>query len=426
MSGWSSTSLRLAERNCPRALDHMEAKVPYDREIFAVGVSAHAVLEDLGKASAERKRYLEPEEVEEVSQRTCEGLIRDGRNYLGEMEPPLPSDLVWQGRDLALSYQSAKPLAYDLKYEIGIAVNCDWIPCPYGRGAWLRALVDAVGTREPAWWDEEDGDAGGPVLLVKDYKSAWSAREPELRSIQRKIQAVLSWILWGKGHEVLRLVVVNFRLQREYELTILPNTPEGAAVLEQWKRDIISEVEAREKQKGPDGLRPASPGPRCFGCPYLHACDPAKDYLGSSYDMTTRDELARTYSVVMAAAKSLERPLRIATAESPIMLDGMMIGSIAKEQTTLKDNAAERLAQIWIDRTKAPDLETAQAQLPGLFKIVGLLRSNAEKFLKHFYKKDKDQIERRERILEEISGIKIVQKFGIHRSDGEDSAEESL
>lgn len=126
MNGWRSTTLSLASKHCPKALGFYEAGLPYDRGIFAVGSAAHSVLEAIGKAAAARGEYLLPEEAEAVSREECERLIREGRDFEGVREPPMPSEAVWRGRDLALSYHDGNHLSAKYRYETGLAVNRDW------------------------------------------------------------------------------------------------------------------------------------------------------------------------------------------------------------------------------------------------------------------------------------------------------------
>ena len=44
------TTLHLFSSACPHALDLWEARAPYDRDVFAAGTAAHAVLEVVGLA----------------------------------------------------------------------------------------------------------------------------------------------------------------------------------------------------------------------------------------------------------------------------------------------------------------------------------------------------------------------------------------
>lgn len=412
--GWRSTTLALAERHCPRALDFYEASAPYDRSVFATGTAAHAVLEDIGKEGARRGEMLSTEEGEEVARLTCERLIAEGRDFEGDPEPPLPSAAVWAGRDLAMAYHRDVPLASDARYEIGLAVSRDWLPCPYGPGAWLRARIDRVRTCQPDWWEDDEG--GGPILEVTDYKSAWSADESELRTLQRKIQALLSWRAWGEGHDALRLVVVNFRLRRPFDLVVYPNTPEGEAVLARWQRDIESEIAARESQVGPDGRRPASPGPQCGGCPYLGQCGDAQAFLGTVYGSFVREDLARFYALALAQGEALENPLRAATVEAPIAIDGYLVGSVAQEQRALVQDAAERLAAIYLRKTRPRDLEAALANVPGLLAALRLGLAQVESLLTHLYKGSEEERDKRADLLAELVTSKASRRFGVHAS----------
>lgn len=344
---------------------------------------------------------------------TCERLIAEGRDFEGEIEAPLPSTAVWRGRDLALSYQKEKPLSPKWRYEETLAVNEDFLPCPLP-GAWMRCRIDVHGTSHPSeeeWWEEE---AGGPILVVQDFKSNYRARENELETIQRKIQAVVSWAHWGKGHDALRLVIVNFRLGREYDLTIYPHEPDGAAQLERWREDIRAEARARSA-KGSDGKRRASPGACCGGCPYVGQCPAATSWLGSIYGYGTPAEMAHAYSAAIAIANSLEEPLRRATADSPILLPGGFVGSKIGMERRLRDDAHGALAQFWLDQVKPVSLEALRAMLPGLLKVMKVGTAQAQALLKAFLRTEKDQIEKRDQIFESITHRRIAPEWGVHK-----------
>jgi hypothetical protein len=407
--GWRSTTLGLAEKHCPRALDFYESGAPYDRDVFAVGVAAHAVLESIGLASVAAGRYLEPEEAEAASRAVCEDMIANGRDFEGEPEPPLPSAAVWAGRDLAIAFQREIPLPYDFKYEHGLAVNRDWQLCPYGPEAWLRARIDSHGTELASWMDEGDN---WPTLVVDDYKSSWASDERELDSIQRKVQALLSWRAWGEGHEVLKLRIVNLRQRRTFETTILPNTPEGAAVMERWRLDVESEIKAREVQVGRDGRRPASPGARCLGCPYIAQCDAARETLPLLFSSDDPVQIATAYALAVAVVGRFKGPLKQATAEGPIEIDGALVGAVPKEIRILKPAAPEKLAALWAKKVNPPDLETALAALPGLFLTLGLGVEQAERLVAHAVQ-DK---EARVRTLAPLLGTFVKRLFGVYKS----------
>lgn len=412
--GWRSTTLSLASKHCPRALDFYEAGAPYDRGVFAVGTAAHAILEEIGKASVAAGHWLLADEAGELVRETCERLIREGRDFEGVKEPPLPSEAVWRGRDLALAFQDSRMLSAKYRYEIGLAVNRDWQLCPFDAGAWLRCRIDSVGTKMPDWFED---DQGGPILEVIDYKSSYAARDGEVSSLQRKIQGVLSWLAWGEGHDALRLVVVNFRLNREYELIVYPNEPEGTRVMERWRRDIESEIRAREAQRGPDGSRPAIPGVGCFGCPYLQQCADAQSYLAPVHGSADPEELARRYAVLLAQLEAIEEPLRLAAIEEPIQIPGAIVGYAMKEQAKLLPSAPEILAAEWLRSTKPGDLEAAKAGLPGLVHALKPGLAQAKALLTHLHKGSEEERDKRAELLQSITGSRHASEFGVHRGE---------
>lgn len=414
--GWRSTTLGLVERNCPRALDFYERGAPYDRSVFAVGVAAHACLEDLGHATVARGDYVLDADAEEVARRTCEKLIEEGRDFEGEMEPPLPSREVWQGRDLALLFHGEKPARPDFRYEEGVAVSREWSLCPYDSGAWLRCRIDGVGTRLPSWTDDED--TSGPRLVVQDFKSSWQDDERALHSLQRKIQAVLSWLAWGKGHEALELQVVNFRARQVHSLLVQPNEPEGAKLMARWRRDIESEIRARDVQKGEAGLRPASPGPQCSGCPYLAQCEPAQAFLGTVWGGSEPEQLARVMGVAEASREHVLKPLKSACKEAPLAVDGQLVGFHAKEQRTLLPTAAEAIVERFLAKAKPQDLGHLAAMLPGFLRELKLGVAQAEAATKFLFDGSGEDVrERQARFLGKIIGKKTVKEFGFLEVD---------
>jgi hypothetical protein len=435
---WRSTLLNLASRHCARALDFAEAGAPYEREHFAVGVSAHAIIEEVGKAAAERKRYLTNAEVEDLAQATAESLIREGRDFEGQREPPLRSDLVWRGRDLALAYARECPLAPDGKYEQAAAVTKNFLPCPVGEGAWLMARIDFYATRVAGldlMADDDEEEVSGPVLVVDDFKSAWTADEDELDTLQRKIQAVVAWANFGEWHEVLRIRIVNLRLRRIFERVIFPNTEEGAALMARWRRDIASEVKARDVQKGPDGRRPATPGAGCYGCPYLLQCDDAKQWMDAT-GREGRGTLGQAigFAVLEAERKQLISDLKAATEIEPIHLPvrgsangfvhGDFVGFAPEEKRVPSDTAPGVLAGLWARRMHGRDAEGILAALPGLLASLKLGKAQLEAGLSHLYPGKGEERERKYRALNSMLATKITRSFGVHRADEKGASDE--
>lgn len=419
--GWRSTTLNLVAKHCARALDHYERGEPYPRDIFGVGVTAHACLEDLGKAYTAEGFELAAEEggAERVMRETCEKLIRAGRDFEGEVEPPLPADVVWTGRDLALRFANTAMYAFSGgEYEIGLAVDRHWKLCPYGPGAYFRARIDRMHSEEPGLMDDFDG--GGRVLVVSDFKSAWNVDGGPIR-LQQKGQAVLAWEMWGEQYESLRVDVVNIRTGTTYPYPILPRDPEGSALLARWRRDIDSTI-ANIPPPEPDGLRPASPGARCMGCPYLHRCEPAKEAARAIYGTDDPIVMARAYAVNAAFLASFKPLLQEATAEAPIDLgDGSVVGTEPKEQQVLGDNAPGILAAAWNRKRHSDSIEAAQAQITGLLTVLDLSRTNAAKLLAHLYDGGADDRAMRAKVLAQCTTAKTVRRFGVHREGKEDS-----
>jgi hypothetical protein len=417
--GWRSTTLRLAEEHCGKALDYADANAPYDRRPFATGTAAHAILEDLGKAAASAGRYLEPEESHEIARETCLRLISVGRDFEGEVEPPLPPAKVWQGRDLALAYHDYMPMDPGSRYEEGLAVTRDWLPCPYDKGAWLRVKIDKVGTEVTQWYDMED-EGGGPRLVVADFKSGWQDDGRALNSTQRKIQAVLSWDRWGEGHEMLKLVVVNFRMREEFSLIVQPRTPEGEAVMARWRRDIETEIRAWS------GPRIASPGPQCFGCPYLlGSCEAAQQYLSRTYGSADPEDLARAYAVYDAAKDALKEPLREATADGPLEVDRALVGTLPQEERTLTADAPEKLAAAWNRRARDASAETDASRAPGLLKALKIGVAQAEALAGHLYPRNggEESFATKARLLGSVVTKRVTRRFGVHRAVDSEAAE---
>lgn len=418
--GWRSTTLGLVSDHCPRALDFYESGADYDRSIFARGVAAHAVLEDLGHETRRRKDgYLIGQDAEVIAHQTCLRLIRDGRDFEGRMEPPLPEREVFEGRDMALSFHDEHPSRPDFAYEIGLAVNREWQPCPYDAGAALRCRIDATGTRLPSWADDDDG-AGGPRLVVDDYKSGWQDDARALNSIQRKIQGVLAWDRWGKGHEVLELRVVNFRSHQIHSMELYPNDAEDAAKLRRWKRDIEVFVASLDVPRIHGNRRPAAPGPRCFGCPYLAQCEPAQAHCGTVWGAASREAIARVYAATEASMENLKVPVRTACADALVEIDGASIGYHLEEEQKLRQEAAERMVARFLERAKPASQEHLEAMLPGFLRELKLGVAQAKACLKFMFEGSGPEVrERRARFLAGLVEKQTVRKFRVVREKTE-------
>ena len=99
-----STSLNLLTRTCPKALDHYESGAHYDRDVFQVGIAAHAVFEALNASTVANNAIPETEEMERIADATIRRLVLQGRSFDGVPEPPPKVEQAMAGMRLALDY----------------------------------------------------------------------------------------------------------------------------------------------------------------------------------------------------------------------------------------------------------------------------------------------------------------------------------
>ena len=181
---YHSTALNLVAKHCHYALELQEQRVPYARDVFAVGVACHAVIEGVYACTNELGRVLTEEEVNVSALGVCERLMRDGRSYDGKGEPPMKPDAVFAGQELALNWLlGVEPAQPGAMVEQGLGLDGDGQPTEYwkGDGLKIRAILDVVTKR-----DEADEESARTVLTVRDWKTAWSTDESELDTLPRR------------------------------------------------------------------------------------------------------------------------------------------------------------------------------------------------------------------------------------------------
>lgn len=406
MTAWRSSSLALAGRHCPRALDHLEAGVPYDRSIFHVGTAAHAVLEEIGKASTLAGVYISAEECEAVAAETCERLISAGRSFDGRPEPPMPSADVWKGRDLALRYcrEVRQPSPWS-RYEIELAVDREWRPLedPHDPRAYFRAQLDAVGRWEPNFLDELD-DGRSPAVEILDFKSAWSADASELETTQRKGQALVAWAHLGSPELTLRIVVTNIRLGKSWDREIDPNDEDGARTMARWRDDVEREIAAVDRRDG-DGRRAANPGAACIGCPYLRMCPDAARSIAVEVLEDDPAEIAARWCLHKAEGDRLRTILEPLADDCAVPIaGGGTLGWVERAETILDDGAEDRLAAEWARRVtrgvpKEKHAEHLANSLPSLLLSLGMTATNATKLIETIIPRDAENCTERRAAL---------------------------
>ena len=318
MAALSSSLLALLAERCPRALDHAEDHAQRDGDVFAVGTSAHACLDACHQEIRRKGRPLVRSEARDVCMRTAAALATVGRVFQGHLEAPLPQAATVQGAEIALWHLTEQ--GFDLPRgalpEQGLAVDRHWRPVAYDAPeAHYRGILDCVGLA-----DDEYGRRAG---YVRDYKTAWTADERLLDSVQMRGQTLLliahAEALFGEAPEVIRREVVNLRTGQTFAAEVDLGSVD-ADVLDDWRAEIDALV-AAVPQRGPDGKRAANPGPRCAGCVYRRVCDAVDP--DAAEDVA---DLARRQAAHQAVADALEPVLREATADQPLEVDGRVIG----------------------------------------------------------------------------------------------------
>lgn len=409
-----STTLKLAARHCPRALDHYEAGASFDRRAFEAGIACHAILQAIGE---NRKEGGGPEDYDRICDAVVEQLVTAGRTFDGVPEPPLSVDAALAGRKLARDWFGQNPLDPDPEahYEIGIAVDRDWQLVPYGSPEhWYGQIIDFACLR----W-ETLSDSRAAVLHVRDYKTSWSAGESLLDSIQLRGAGVLAHIaaeagaLGGiKSYGLLRREVVNVRLGRSFIDEL--DASEAAYKVERWRKDVEIQCRALET-RGPDGLRVAAPGGGCLGCPYVLSCDPGRRWRAGTSAPSDPWELAVAYATAAATAKALRDLVEPETDEGMIDLrDGWAVGTVARFQMGPTEQAYAKAWEAWAAGNGEPR---------GFAKALRLGTGNLRALAGARWP-GKDGFERRERFLAEVLTPAAERRFGIHPIDTKEGGDD--
>ncbi len=406
------TTLRLAVKHCPAAMDLYHDGVEVDRRIFATGTAAHVMLQGLAEAANKVGRALSLEEAEPVTLAIGHRLIAEGRTFEGEPEAPLSPDAVWLARDLGLAWIEDHPIEAGASVEVGLAVDENWKPTPYGPGARLRLIVDWIETRT-----EEGEESSARILSVKDYKSAWPTDEGELGTVQMKAQAVLAHLHCAEDVDAIRITNVNLRTRQTFDREIW-FAEDGGRTMRRWREELTATMEALDRRVGDDGRYIASPGGGCVGCPFIAHCAPGQAWRSRAIEGADEEERGRIYATLVAGVESLRSVLREELGER--LLDvggGRVLGTVASEQRTPREDAWRDLWNAWLDR--ATDQEAAGAlredgYVLGLLSRLGLGVAQIESAAKGMYKPRLEAAERRE-FVEGLMTTAVERRFGLHK-----------
>lgn len=412
MRAYRPTTLRLAEKHCPAAIDYYEDGVDYDRRPFATGVAAHAMLEALAALANDRGRPATMDEAEGVTLATGERLITEGRKFDGHPEPPLSPDAVWAGRELVLGYIEANPVEPGAEVETGLGMDADWKPTRYGDTARLRLILDSRRRVE-----EVGDESSATVLEITDYKSAYPTDAGELDTVQMRAQAIAAYAHLTEPVDCIRVRVVNLRTGVPYvrEIWLLED---GGATLRRWREELDATMRALDARVGADGRRLHSPGGGCIGCPFVAHCEPGQAWRSKAIEGANLEDRARTYAALEAAMDALGPVLKEELGDRLLDLGGgRVLGWKLGNGRAPIDGAASALWQSWLDR--AGDQEAVKSLrndsfVVGLLEALGLGVSQVESAAKRMFK-PRVEVAEREAYIETLLRPEPKRSWKIHK-----------
>lgn len=395
--GYRPTTLRLASNHCPRAIDYYESHRPRFHEVFQAGIAAHECLASIGQWAAGKQTTPPPDVIAVLCEETTRQLITTGRAFDRRPEPPMRAEDAFEGRDLALRYAVAEDtvwLTKDVWIERGLAFDAKWCPVPYDGPSRFRLIPDVM-----ALIDDGGEDYSGRLLLVREYKSAWSADANELQTVQLKAQAVAGFTLYSKEIDGVRREVINLRTgQTFHEDTWLESG--GRDQIEGWRADVEAYMAALDKMRGPDGKRPLRPGAGCLTCPWSINCE-------APHPMSTEvPAMAQRLAQIDGERAELIKALKIAAAEKPIMIEGGGVGWQKTEKQEPTASAAFQMFAEW--RAKEGEIDGfLTAFRPGMTSLQSVAKT---------LHVDKSE---RERCMAEWTQTKAGREFGPFKAEAQ-------
>lgn len=385
-----SSTAKLFNSSCPKALEYYENNVIFDRDIFQPGIVAHAIAQRFGELNIDLDNFEQMEQVADAVVKVC---ISEGRSFDGIMEPPIKPDHAFSGKEIAMTYfMNAGFIPDNGHYENGLGMKSNGEPCAYDDAEcrW-QAVLDCQYMETI-----EDENYTVDAAVVCDYKSAFPTKAEELDTIQLRGQAVLAWV---HNPDVQAIVqeVVNLRTWATHRRIILLDD-EGQKMLSRWRNEILLTCQAM------DTTRDARPGAGCLTCFYSSGCD---DCL-PEYSVDTNDT-AIEFVKLETRRKDLIKVLKGKITEDPIKVANGFVGykqSIKKKPT--KEAEKILVEHFFIDDTEDHPHERA------LLKAIGLTGGNINAFIKAFYPDKNDAA--REDIISICLEDKYESRFGVHKS----------
>ena len=410
MQTYRSSTLCVFDKHCPQALAFHLNGVPRERDFFAAGIAAHAMMQQIVAAAGEKGRDLYKKELAVVCRSVGRILQSEGRSFDGVHEPPLSPQQVSEGRDIVWAYledREGELPPTGTEVEAGYAIDGNGKAVEYGSGAArYQALIDAV-TVAPAV------DGFGPVedgtvdVDIWEYKTAWPTNKTELGTLQSRGQAV---VVAAKVENILRIRqhVVNLRTGAVYTRDIYPDNTADGELLEQWRNDVFDACDAADK------TREARPGVGCADCPWVRKCANALSLL-ERVDMDPA-ALATRYAVSAGVTNELSKLLRSQTKLVPVILGTGYVGykqSIAQKPV---EDAHSILAMRWhqVDAEREDSFKGENSEFLSLLHSMGMTKAAVEAAARRLYA-GSTMREHRAKLMEELLEPHVQARFGIHR-----------
>ena len=407
MKTYSSSAIRYFDRHCPLALRHYEEGTPHDREVFATGVAAHAMIQGLCEYGITDPRYADSVKILTVLDAVAKVLIEEGRTFAGRPEPPLSPTSVFAGRDIVLNYcqWNGQIPVQDFSVEHGLAIDAEGNPVDYGSGvARWQAVMDAVEHYDAEM--KEDGTVMEDHVLVWEYKTAWPTDEEELETIQTRGHAVLVHAHWPEKAIARR--VVNLRTGKHFEDWIYPDDER----LEIWRKDILATCDAADR------TREARPGAGCQGCPWVLSCDAALWHLKlDAGDVGSAGQAASIFAVVDAIRQEHFKLAKGYCAEDPQDVPGGMVGYKGQNVRKLAEGAVDEIALEWF-RVQSDEEEAFKAdnsEWMSLLHALGIGASQVDSVCKALLP-DRGSVKDREDLINRLTVKETQARFGVYKS----------
>ena len=321
MIAFHPTTIRLYQNHCGHAITLWKQNAPYSRDVFHVGVVAHAILEVCGLAHKASIATGEEVDFLAVANKLVSDIATNGRAYDGVPEAPIPLTKCFAGRDIALKYMQMHPFNVEAEYEEPFAFDKDWNLVDYNDpNAIFRTIIDIVEVEHVI-----DEDESCTVATVTDYKSSWRTSIDDLDNLQRRAQAVSVWLKYKPDMLIMR--IANLRTGAHIQRHI--HAHHEADTLHQWKHDLDIAITVIQADPKP------APGLNCINCPYAASCE-------HRHRLTTNNaaDSIQRYGAALSLVKELEPLIRKRCDHGVITTPQGKMGFLKKERTSSTKEAS--------------------------------------------------------------------------------------